>query len=216
MIINVGTARDWIQVLCNGLAACTASLCLLYISRGGGGGLVLGPLIIDSPTILRLAGLGAISCCCGDTWASEIGSVLGLRPILITNLRPVPRGTNGGISIPGLLASGSGGLLMGIVYYITQALSTYEYSLESQSTPQWIVIPLGLMGGLLGSLIDSILGATLQYTGYDENKGLIVHCPGETGTKHISGYNILSNNGVNLVSSCLTALLIPSIAVLLT
>lgn len=212
----VGIARNWSQVVCNGLAASIVSLCLLYSTGGGGGGggLVLSPILIHTPTLCRLACLGAISCCCGDTWASEIGSVLGLRPILVTSLRPVPRGTNGGISLPGMIASACGGVFIGTVYYATQLLLTHEYSLASQSTPQWIVIPLGLWGGLMGSLIDSILGATLQYSGYNEVTGVITHHPGDQ-VKHISGHNILSNNGVNLISSCATAILTPLVAVIL-
>lgn len=36
---------------------------------------------------------GALACCNGDTWASELGSVLSFGdPVLITSLQSVPRG----------------------------------------------------------------------------------------------------------------------------
>jgi len=39
--------------------------------------------------------LGALSCSCGDTLASEVGSAVGTwSPRLITNLRPVPKGVH--------------------------------------------------------------------------------------------------------------------------
>lgn len=175
--------------------------------------LIINPLTIHGPTFCALGVLGAIACCCGDTWASEVGSVLGLRPILITTLRPVPRGTNGGVSWVGLIASTAGGLLIGLVYYITQwLLLINDYHTVNTNTLQWIVIPLGTLGGLVGSLIDSLLGATLQYSGYDSSNGCITHDPHQPNAKHISGRDVMSNSSVNLLSSFLTALFIPILA----
>lgn len=42
---------------------------------------------------------GAFACSNGDTWASELGSVLGGQPFLITTFKQVPKGTNGGITM---------------------------------------------------------------------------------------------------------------------
>ena len=35
--------------------------------------------------------LGSISCRCGDTWATQLGSLLSFQPRLVTSLRHVPR-----------------------------------------------------------------------------------------------------------------------------
>lgn len=156
---------------------------------------------------LSMAVLGAIACCNGDTWSSEIGTAVGPKtPRLITNLKKVPIGTNGAVSFVGTIASMIGGLLVGIVYYVTIVLLEATVGIEGSFPPQWPVILLGGFAGLVGSVIDSILGATVQYSGFCDRQKKVVQRPSPS-VKHICGRNILDNNLVNLVSSTLTGFL---------
>jgi len=132
--------------------------------------------------------LGAFSSCNGDTWASELATVLdnGL-PILITTGKTVPKGictaisvkfitfipvksicicegTNGGISAIGLIVSLMGGLAVGLANYAT-LIYTIDADMLARSPVQWPIILAGGFAGLVGSVVDSILGATLQYSG---------------------------------------------------
>lgn len=130
--------------------------------------------------------LGSFACCNGDTWASELGTVLGSGdPFLITSRKRVPRGTNGGVSYIGLFIrlllsmlliahwfdnwgvlyySFFGGLAIGVTYYLT-VIYTVDYHQLIVSPQQWPVILFGGIAGLIGSIIDSVIGATLQYSG---------------------------------------------------
>ena len=72
-----------------------------------------------------MAVLGSLGCCAGDTWASELGTVINSsfekknEPRLITQpWRHVPKGTNGGVSSVGLVASFAGGIVVGIAFYL--------------------------------------------------------------------------------------------------
>lgn len=140
-----------------------------------------------------------------------MGTVLSHgNPYLITTWKKVPRGTNGGVSIIGLIVSFMGGILIGITYFLFVYFGTDAMTLM-KAPSQWPIVLLGGMGGLLGSIVDSLLGATLQYSGIDEN-GRVVETPGK-GVKYISGLRVFDNHSVNLISSIITALLMPTIAI---
>ncbi|XP_050717135.1 transmembrane protein 19-like isoform X1 [Eriocheir sinensis] len=206
-----GGERNWVQVICNGGVASLISW--FYIVDCGCGENPVDLIYNYRCSWLSVAVLGALACCNGDTWASELGAVLSFGdPVLITNLHSVPRGTNGGISIIGLVVSCLGGLVVGVGHYLT-LLMLVSSPVMIAAPPQWPIVLVGAAGGLLGSIIDSLLGATMQYSGITSD-GKIVEHPGE-GIVHISGTHILDNHAVNLISSLLTAVFLPRIALLI-
>lgn len=57
-----------------------------------------------------------------------------------------------------------GGLAIGIFHYIA-VLYTVDIAVLEHAAPQWPIIVVGAIGGFYGSLLDSIIGATFQYSG---------------------------------------------------
>eukprot|EP00092_Neocalanus_flemingeri_P022758 GFUD01024678.1.p1 GENE.GFUD01024678.1~~GFUD01024678.1.p1 ORF type:complete len:333 (-),score=77.03 GFUD01024678.1:69-1067(-) len=204
-----GGQRNWLQVLCNGGMA--FELSLLYLLDIGSSDLPVDFRHHYRASWLGMAVLGAISCCNGDTWASELGTVMARGdPFLITTFQKVPRGTNGGVTPVGLLSSFVGGLVIGVAYFVGVLMSAASMDMEVAPN-QILVILVGGLGGFGGSLLDSLLGASLQFSGKDAKTGKIVEVARE-GVIPIAGKMVLDNHSVNLVSSILTALLLPKIA----
>ena len=133
-VVAKGGRRDAWQVVANG-----GSAALLAVAYGQAGGLAEG----------WLAGMiGALAAATADTWATEIGVLSSRAPRLLTNGQIVARGASGGVTSTGLLASLAGAA--GI-----SGLGAWLWG-----EPRLMVI--GLVAGVLGSLLDSLLGATLQ------------------------------------------------------
>lgn len=205
-----GGQRNWVQVLCNGGIA--AQFAVLYMLDSGCVEKVINFTSWYSSSLFSMAVMGSLACSCGDTFASEIGTVftLNTQPRLITSFRKVPKGTNGGITLIGTLSSGMGGALVGVAYYVTLLVLKSDYQLE-KSPSQWLIVPTGALAGLLGSTIDSYLGALFQYSGFDREKNCIVEQPGKD-VEFISGSPVFDNHSVNLLSALFTGLLTPKIA----
>nr|ACO11085.1 Transmembrane protein 19 [Caligus rogercresseyi] len=187
-----GGQRNWVQVMCNGLVSSTGALFFL-----------LGQHRDETPIgTTGLAVLLANAACCGDTWASELGQVLSSGdPVHILNLQRVPRGTNGGVSVPGVLISFLGGLWVGLNFLWPLCLF---HSLSSWTC--LVLLCTGAAGGLFGSLLDSILGGLLQYSGIDSSGA--IHQSSGPGVTKICGWEILDNDSVNILSTLITTLLI--------
>lgn len=144
--------------------------------------------------------IGHYACCTADTWASELGVLSSRAPRLITTFQVVPPGTNGGVTLLGLAASALGGAFIGLLYLVMSAFS---------STAQPAVVALGAVTGLMGSLLDSLLGATLQATWFDSERRTIceerAHAQATSST-HVCGVDVLTNEQVNAVSVLVTTL----------
>lgn len=202
-----GGQRNWIQVFCNG--AVPTELALLYMIENGPGEIPIDFAKQPTASWMCLSLLAALACSAGDTWASEVGPILSKSsPRLITTWEKVPVGTNGGVTVVGLASSLLGGTFVGLAYFLTQLVFVSDLDI---SAPQWPIIVFGALAGFLGSVVDSYLGATMQFSGLDESTGLVVSSPAEE-TKHIAGKPILDNNAVNLFSSVSVALLLPTAA----
>ena len=93
---------------------------------------------------------GAVAAAAADTWATEIGAHSPTPPRLITSGAPVPPGANGGVT---LLGTGGGVLGAAVMGALTWLLAP-----PRPGGPAVVVA----VAGVLGMLIDSVLGATLQ------------------------------------------------------
>ncbi|KAK9149793.1 hypothetical protein Scep_008550 [Stephania cephalantha] len=156
-----GGQRNWIQVLANSGIA-TILLVILGVLTG------MKDQCLDSKQssyITCLVGgiVGHYACCAGDTWSSEIGMLSKSQPWLITTFKRVRRGTNGAVTTNGILAAAAAGCTIGLTFVLFGLISTscsFDINLK-----QLLVVPLATTAGVTGSLIDSLLGATLQFSG---------------------------------------------------
>ncbi len=138
-----------------------------------------------------------------DTLASEMGILAKKSPFLITRpWKRVPPGTNGGVTINGLLWSLVGGFLIGLLYVITDWMG------GTLPVHLFAIISFASVCGLLGSLLDSFLGAVAQVTYFDTQMKKVAHTSrGGPATQLICGFSLLTNEQVNLVSTALATLL---------
>lgn len=134
-------------------------------------------------SILACAVIAHYSTCLADTLASELGILSKSDPFLLTSpWRKVPPGTNGGVTMNGFFLSFIGGVLMGGGTMLMDTLSGID------TKPLEIIIFSGTCG-LLGSVLDSLLGATVQATYYDPDKKLI-YCSREDAPKTVEHMRI--------------------------
>jgi len=85
-----------------------------------------------------------------DTFGSEIGKRFGKNTYLITSLKKVERGTEGGISLEGTLASVFGSIFMAYIMLRLSLISTKS---------QFIIVAVS---GFLATISESIIGARFQ------------------------------------------------------
>ncbi len=122
----------------------------------------LYPLLYGRPSLL-MAFAGAISAALADTASSEIGVLSPREPVLITTFKPVPHGTNGAVSLLGTAGAVAASALIGTVACATGFVQLVLGAERLHAWPAFIGAGVGLgLAGMIGTFVDSLLGATLE------------------------------------------------------
>ena len=176
-IVEKGNEREAWQVLATGgVFAATALLAFA------------GPNVGWSWPLMAF---GALAAAASDTWATEIGTLAARPPRSIVSLKPLPAGMSGGITLPGVAASIAGAGVIALAAYALGAVN------DGVSV---------LIGGVAGSLADSLFGATVQERrwcdGCSEATERRTHVCGQT-TRVVRGVPGARNDFVNVVCTLL-------------
>jgi uncharacterized protein (TIGR00297 family) len=134
-------ARGYKNVFANGISATAAAV-------------LFG--VFQQPVFVVMY-VGCVATAAADTLASEIG-VTGGVPRLITNLKQVPIGTNGGVTMTGEAVALLGGFVVSVAAFVLGMITL----------PMLVVCTLA---GFVGTNIDSLVGATLENKGFLGNAG---------------------------------------------
>ena len=186
-VVAKGGARDAAQVFANG--GIYSALAVFAANSG-------------SP-LLTWGAVAALAAASSDTWSTEIGVGLGGTPRSIITWTYVRSGESGGITVSGLVGAAAGAAWVGLVAMLA-------------GFPRGAAI-VALFAGIGGSLVDSVLGATVQERRRcdvcNETTERVVHVCGST-THRVGGIAGLDNDAVNLIST-VAGLLLGVIAFLL-
>jgi uncharacterized protein (TIGR00297 family) len=136
-----GGVRGYFNVFANGIVATGAAI--LYGVTGHPGSVALF--------------MGSVASAAADTTASEIG-VTGKTPYLITTLQPVPRGTNGGVTLRG---EGAAIIAAALVAGLAWLMGVADLRM----------VVATVVAGFVGTNVDSLVGATLENSGRVGNAG---------------------------------------------
>lgn len=134
-------ARGYKNVFANGIAATAAAV-------------LFG--VFQQPVFIVLY-VGCVATAAADTLASEIG-MTGGEPRMITTLKPVPVGTNGGVTLVGELVALAGGIIVAAAAFLLGVITL----------PMLVACALA---AFIGTNIDSLVGATLENKGFLGNAG---------------------------------------------
>src|SRR5260370_28760347 len=112
-----------------------------------------------APIPIFAVGLAALTQAAADTVSSEVGQVLGGRPRMLTTLRRVEPGTDGGVTLAGTTA----GVIAAALVAGSGCLA-----LHGDAT----IFAVSWAGGVFGLFVDSLLGATFQRQVWLNNDGV--------------------------------------------
>ena len=178
-VIEKGGARDATQVLANGAIY---GLGAFFAADG------------SISTAAAALALGALAAATADTWGTEIGMLSRRAPRSILTWAALEPGMSGGVSMQGLIATVGG----------ASAIALLAWALQ---WPAAVVIAAGI-GGVVGAMADSVLGATLQQRRRSTRTGRLTERRREadgTPTVAAGGLDWLDNDGVNFAATMIGA-----------
>ncbi len=198
-----GHQRDFGQAMANGGPGALIAVLSVIVPES----------VISGPTWFFLF-IGVMATVTADTWATELGTLSNSPPRFITNGRVVEVGTSGGVSPLGTAVSFAGGLLIGLTAGVLGAMAGL--------LPWDAALPVAFVGalsGAAGSIIDSLMGATVQQIYYcdtcaKETERQVHRCG--TTTRPLRGWSWLNNDLVNMISSLgggVTAILLAALLI---
>jgi uncharacterized protein (TIGR00297 family) len=139
--------------------------------------------------------VGALAAATADTWGTEIGVLSKKQPRSILDGTPLAPGASGGMTPLGTIASAGGAMVIGLMGIFVLR--------------DWRALPLGLIGGLSGAILDSLLGARWQAMYFcpaceKPTERHPIHVCGAQ-TIYQRGWPWLNNDGVNFLATCMGA-----------
>lgn len=173
-VLAKGARRDAIQVLSNGGVFAAAGI---------------GWATTGAPVWLAI-GAGAIAAAAADSWATETGIAFGGQPRSILSGAPLRPGASGGVTPAGSIGGAAGAAtITGTMLIIGWPLS---------------VASAALFAGVIGMIIDSVLGATVQARRLCHNCGTeteqpVHHCG--RPTQMLRGVRWMDNDAVNALAT---------------
>jgi uncharacterized protein (TIGR00297 family) len=108
--------------------------------------------------LLELAFFGAVSAALADTLSSELGMYSKSKPVLITSLKQVSTGTDGGVTLLGELAGLFGGLIIATLYFVFSILFIPIIN-PINALIAFIIL---VLAGVVGTNMDSLFGALFE------------------------------------------------------
>jgi uncharacterized membrane protein len=144
-----------------------------------------------------------------DTWSSEVGVLSRGRPRSILTWRLVQPGVSGGISALGLLSGAAGSAVVALV-------GVGALRLFGDPVPLLAAAMAITVGGFSGTVVDSLLGATVQAQYVEPRSGTYTERPqGPDGSNSLSrGLRFVTNDVVNF-AACFAGTAIASLLYLL-
>jgi uncharacterized protein (TIGR00297 family) len=125
---------------------------------------IAGLITVAAPETWPVLALAALAEAAADTCSSEVGMGFPGKTVLLTSWKPVSPGVDGGVSLRGTLAA------------VVAAIMISAAAVALKLVPVRFALPI-IYAAVLGSLVDSLIGALLEQRG------------------------VLSNDAVNLLST---------------